>query len=276
MTLAETTQEPLTEPTDAITQESTETENQGVTYDEPEDIKNPDVEETPKEETKEEPKVVTQADVDKMAIRKQNRINKLASEKAEIQRQNEELQQKLQAQAIGVRPTIPPVPDKLDPQFDLKMQARDQAIIASQKYTAIEIQQAQEAKTQKELAAVQQRQAVQGIISQHRERVIKQKVDPQLMIDHENIVATYIKDPDVSSFLLSQDNSPVLISHLASNPQSLEIVAGLSPLNAVAYILQSVVPGIVPAPSAPAPQKRIKGKATGPSKDPFLKDVTYD
>jgi len=186
-----------------------------------------------------------------------------------------ELERKMQLQQQPRRrPIVPPIPDSLDPEYERKIQARDMAI-ADQKAFDLQVEFTQRQQQQRQQQEMQQHQErVQQQVQSFQQRATELKVNPETLVEHENIVGTFIQDPQVAGFLLEDKNGPLLVQYLAEHPEELSNIASLPTVSAVATIVRDVTPKVVSAPSSltktPAPSKNISGRGAADIKDPAL------
>ena len=244
--------------------ESTETENQGVEFD-------------GADEPEAKPKAITQDDVNRMAVSKQKRINKLQTENDSLAQRLDALEQKAQVQQVGTRPVIPELPDKFDGEYVLKMAQRDKAIYEQRNFDLKAlVQKAQAGAATKQKTADAQTARTKAATT-FNDRVVKAKMDPVKIAEAAKITDAYVKDDAVGNFIIAQPNGPALLQHLAANPAHLETISALDTVSAVSHILINVVPEMgATKPKTKAPVKVLKGRKAPKSVSKYLEGVTFE
>jgi hypothetical protein len=229
------------------------------------------------------PKLEDGKDIDSVqkAINKQHYKFQEERRRAEAEKARADaLEQKLRQQQPMRRPVVPPMPDAFDSEFEQKMKFREKAIGDQKAFDIqMEMQQRMQQQRQQDMATKQQ-QKVQESVQKFQERATALKIDPQQMIEHENVVGTYIQDPQIANFLLADKQGPLLVKYLAENPMELMEISALDTVNAVAKIARDVLPKVTSAPSSisrtPAPSKEVSGRGAADTKDPALDGLVLE
>jgi hypothetical protein len=215
------------------------------------------------------------------------RINELTKEKYEERRKREALEARLtelerakEKTAVEKEIEVPPMPDPYDPQFQALVAERDKAIEEKAKADAAKQSRAEEQKRleqqkEQDIATRIQEQA-KAMFDKGVEYGIKQEDLQQA----DKTVAMFVKDPSLAQFILSQDESALLVKHLASDISELEKISQMDVASSAAYIATQVLPKVgkmKPAtPGAPDPLKVPRGKGGGEAQSPYLKNVTFE
>jgi len=269
--------------------QSTETKNQvvyddgeeeGVTDQAPETPETPETSEVKVEEKKEDDGGINQEKVNK-------KINKLTFEKFEERRKREALEKEHEKTLAELKKlkgeddeiVIPPLPDAYDPNYETKLAERDQALQEKAKKAAeIELtkQREQDELKRKQDAA---REVYITKANTMFEAGEKMGISKEEMQKAEGVVTTFIHQPELAQFILDQEDSALIVNHLANNIDELAEIGQMSPIRASAYIATHVVPAaqkFKPAVSnTPDPLEIPKGKAAG-NEDPYMKGVTLE
>ena len=163
------------------------------------------------------------------------------------------------------------MPDHFDPDFETKVSAREDAIRANATYE-FNLKQQQAAQQQQQY---NQQQAAQQQANKRAEAFQANakalKIDEKELIDSENVVGSYINNPDVAVFLLEDKNGPLLVDYLAKNVKEFDSFQNLSSMGQVAHIVGSILPkavkGAKQKSKAPDPLNLVKG-SRGSESDP--------
>lgn len=166
------------------------------------------------------------------------------------------------------RPFVPPKPDPYDPDYEKKLDARDEAIKAAAAYDA----QQNAAKAQREAAERQRQEAEQEELvksaQSYKERAEKFGLDPAEMQTAGTALAKFGIPDDLTRFILKDDQGPLLTMYLARNPDHLERMQGMSPIQMGAYIAADLKPQLATARTqtkAPRPADVLDGGGSPPT-----------
>ena len=154
----------------------------------------------------------------------------------------DELQAKLAKFEEGKRPDIPEMPDQFDDDFEVKVKARDEAIIAANNFDNQQKVADQAVLDQQQETLVKQGEERKVILDTYNDRITAFGLDEKEMIAKENIVDAYIKDGELVRYLLSHEDGPLAVSYLSENPREMEKIAGMSTANAAVYVSTNVLP----------------------------------
>ncbi len=131
---------------------------------------------------------------------------------------------------------------------------------------------------QQEAAQQQQAQVMLQKIQERGDKYIKASkefnMDPVRVEAESNLVSQSIVNQDVRDFLLENDQGPLMVSYLASNPLELEKVRLMSPLNQAAYITSEIKPKLASTRTvtqAPAPATIVDGAGAPKQEHPVFK-----
>jgi len=215
------------------------------------------------------------------------RINELTFKRHEekrkreaIEAENERLRKEIEASRMKPKEiVIPPLPDPYDPEFETKVKERDQALQAKAKADA---DLAANRKHAEETLASQQRERQEFLMKRTEDMFAageKLGIKKDEMALAEQKVALFIKDGSLADFILSQDDSALIVRYLSSSAVELEKISQMSPVAASAYIATKIMPKAAKLkpdlPNTPDPLDIPKG-GPGKKKDPFLTGVTFE
>lgn len=185
-------------------------------------------------------------------------INKKHRQYMEQVRANEELQQKIaelqQKLPKSARPEIPPPPDPFDSDYAEKIKARDEALLRASKYDA---QQELVQRQQQQAQEAQMRQAQEAIVktvTSYTERAEKLGLTREQLQQAGNAVAAHGFRDDLSSYILEDEEGPLLTAYLARHPEEIDRLNNMHPVRA-GVMLETII-----KPKA----KQASGRTTAP------------
>lgn len=167
----------------------------------------------------------------------------------------------------ALRPNIPPMPDQYDDNFDELMATRDKAIADGAAFDASAEHSAQATRDREQ----QQQNDQLGQLQTKVDSYAKRAGDLGISADALRIAGGAVKahgiDPELAMHIIGDDMGPAITKHLADNPQVLDQVAEMSPMQAAIFIETNVKPSLSGKPStnAPLPAQTIKGGGAPPS-----------
>lgn len=193
----------------------------------------------PASETGDDVQVESVEQVDEVEVAKQKAneaFNKQYGEKKQLERELEAIRAKnaafeqaereRKAAAIG---NIPDMPDAFDDDFDAKVKARDEAIIAQTNFNASNqayLQQQQYSQQQAEQAKqIKQQESIVSYANKAKELGIQQE-ELQAV---GKVVANYGLSDDLIMHIIDDSDGPLIAKHLAANPQDGYTLASMNP-----------------------------------------------
>ncbi len=229
----------------------------------------------PESETGEQAQVESEVQVDEVELAKQKAneaFNKQYGEKKQLERElaaqreeNAKFQQaerERQAAQVG---DIPPMPDAFDEDYEIKVKARDEAIIANANYQAQNQAYLQQEQFNQQQAAQAKQLEGQKALQAHNERVKSLGIKPEAMLAAENAVMGYKLPNDLLTRIARMEYSPLVIAHLAANPvdgYELANIASSDPYSVGAYLneINEKASALKPKTSkTPAPATNLQG-----------------
>lgn len=210
-------------------------------------------------------KLYDQEAANKAFIREKQKLRKIEEEKEKLAKEKAELEEKLAKATVGSRPEIPPAPDPMDEDYEKRLKERDDAIIAANEYDRTQKDREAAILKAKQDEQKKAQETVQTMLDAHNQRTKDAGIALKDQLNNENVVGAYVQDPGVRNYLLSNDQSPLLIAYLAENPMELEKVSKLDTANAAVFLATDVLPKVGKVkpkqPGAPDPLETIDGKA---------------
>ena len=211
-----------------------------------------------------------QVDEVKVAQDKANlAFNKQYGEKKQLERDNaaqavelQKLQQAdrdRQAAAVG---TIPPMPDAFDDDFDEKVKARDEAIIAQANFNANQNAYVQQQELSQQQAAHAKQVKIQESMTSYSSKATELGIDKKELQGAGNAVAGYGLSDDLVLHILGDSDGPLITKHLAANPQDGYKLASMSPFDVGSFLgdIKTKASALKPKTSkAPAPVDNLQG-----------------
>ena len=203
-------------------------------------------------------------------------IAEKAFEARQAKREKEELARRLaeiEAQKPKeTRPNVPPIPDPWDDNFEEKLRQRDEALTRAAAYDAQQrlIQEQEQAKEQQRLQ--RQQQELTTRVTTYSERAKQLGIDAQELAQAGQRLAGQVSD-DVASYILDNDQGPLMTKYLSANPLELDRLQSMSPMQAAVYLETQVKPkaaqlGQKKITQAPDPVETLNGGGAAPERGP--------
>ena len=185
---------------------------------------------------------------------------------------------RIKAESQPQRPTIPELPDPYDDNFDQLIVARDKAIQEAAIFDAKQQQsQAQRESVEQQRIAQQQQQLVTAVKT-YSDRAATLNISPDALQVAGQTVAAYGIDNQLASYILSDEQGPLITTYLAQNPSELEKINTLTPMQAAVYLETNIKPkagSVKRNNSAPAPADTLNGGGVAP-RQRGPKDATFE
>ena len=175
-----------------------------------------------------------------------------------------ELRGKLEEKNKPEAPIVPPMPDQFDDNFEELMVARESKLKELVEYEAKQKLESEVISKQQEAQQAKQQEELQQRVTNYSDRALKMGVDSQELEQAGTYVAQSGISEEIASFLLDDEQGPLLVKHLADNPIELDELRGMPIAQAIIKI-HSEVRSKVSVPtnnvtSAPDPVRGISGK----------------
>lgn len=207
----------------------------------------------------------------------------------DFERANEDSQAQLRAanerlaqfEADQPAPVIPPMPDSFDDDFDEKVAIRDAAIVADTQHQAQQGQVAQAAQNAENDRALMAQTKANADADTLEANALKQGIKIEDLNVAATTVGSYRLDPALVNELMTNEDGPVMIAHLAANPMELDGLRSLPLGQAFRMLHEKVQPAaqaLKPKTSdAPPPADILggNGKAEGDNR-PMIKGATFE
>ena len=205
-----------------------------------------------------------------LAAKKTHKIREAERKAEDLQRQLEETRAKLPQEE---RPTIPDYPDSFDDAFEDKLAERDEALRNAAAFDARQeaLKQQQELKQQQ--AQLEQQQTLQQTVQGYSERAVKLGVSESELQMAGQAVANFGISDDVTHFILGDEQGPLITTYLAKNPNELDSLRGMNPMQAAVHIATNVKTKATAAKGtskAPPPADTLGNGGAPQSKDKWL------
>lgn len=216
------------------------------------------------------------------------RINEITFEKYEEKRKAERLQEELDQLKAKLEKdkqqtgdiTIPDMPDVYDDDYEVKMRAREEALLKSAELKARKAFQKEQEQKAIHDKMLKQQQEVNKQVENMFSQAEKHGISKEDMIKADQTVSTFIKDASLARFILAQPDSALIVKYLSSSATELEKLSSLDTLSASVHIATKIAqdaaklkkPNITQTPD---PIDIPSGKAA-PNDDPYLKGATFE
>lgn len=157
---------------------------------------------------------------------------------------------------------IPPLPDPYDDDYDVRIAQRDEAIKKVAIYEAQESVRQNHLEEQHRSDVESKRKALAESVKTYSGRARNLNIsESELKVAGQTVAAYGIHD-SVAEFILQDEKGPAITAHLARNPEQLEIVSKLNPIQAALYIASNVKPKLsskTKADELPDPPETLSG-----------------
>lgn len=225
------------------------------------------------------------------AAKKQAAIDKIIGEqtfKAKQAQRNEQAandklkvfeKEKAEREAAAVA-IIPDVPDPYGDDFDGKMATRDAALLAQANHNSNQAAIQQQAQHQQQQAIQQQQERVQKSAIAYDARATELGISKDELQAAGGAVLNYGLSEELAMHILSDPEGPLIIKHLAANPQEGFDLASMSPYEAEHHLstVRAKVEALKPKTSStPDPVDNLQGNGIDPNagKYPNIKGTVY-
>ncbi len=230
---------------------------------------------------KEVKKRTQQDKIDFAFSKKQKQFQEEKRLRKEAENKNAQYKQQLQKFQQPKRPDIPEMPDMLDPQYEQKLQLREETIKA-------QVIHDQRLKMQQQHNKQRQQQQLQARANElkqktnaYAERSKNFGISDEDAKKYEDSIAPFIspKNAKIAEYILDHEQGPLIVKYLSKNPMEMEKLSSMNPMNAAVYISSTIAEKsakVKPKTSkTPAPGKTIKGKG-GTTKNAALEGATFE
>lgn len=216
--------------------------------------------------------------INKITFEKHEEIRKREAVEEENRKLKEQIEKDKQA-AADAEVQVPDMPDAFDPEFSRKVKERDEAI--RKRALADANRKAAEDSRRKSLETTANEQALS--IQQNVDRMYadgkKLGIKDEDLKKADKTLTTFIRSSSLAQFILAQEQSAQLVTHLADNIVELDKISKMDPLSASAYISSKIIPGLkkgVRSSGAPDPLDTLPTGKGDKSSDPYLKGVQFE
>lgn len=180
---------------------------------------------------------------EKARLATQEAFNKQHFQAKQAERERDTLQQKLdeierkEREAEAVRAgNIPPVPSDLDEDFETKMQARDAAIANQATFNANQAAFAKQQQDQQTFNAQQQAVKDNEMVAAYNAKAVELGISPQELQTVSNTVATYNMPKDLLRHIVKDNDSVLIMKHLAEDPVKAMTLVNMSVYEQGSYL----------------------------------------
>ncbi len=207
-------------------------------------VEEPGAEPLPVEEPEEKHEGFVKADDSQKDINKQHK--KFRDEErshvktqTELDSANKEL---ADLKAKGVDTTIPPLPDKYADNYDQLMQERDDAIKRNTAHGAEQTRLEEASKTKEKEQTDLNEESLRSKITVFDANMVQLGLNPAETNKAANTIADYGVSDVLQDILLEDEEGPLMVNYLASNPVLLEELNRMSALQLVNHLTTEVKP----------------------------------
>lgn len=223
----------------------------------------------------------TDQDAVQKVINKKHWEAREAERKAEAAEQKaKELEDRLKALEAPKEPTVPDEPDPYSESYEQELRNYREAVAAKARFDAANeyTQQQQQLVQQQQQEAEQQR--VQSLINGFNERTVKLGLSQEVVNEAANKVVQYGIDPGLGQYIMSEDEGPLILAHLAQNPMEIDKLRSMSLPHAAVYVSTTIKQGAASlkpkVSSAPEPTEVLSGNGAPDKVSPNLRGAKFE
>ena len=219
------------------------------------------------------------SDVNQDAINK--KFAKLTFERRQKERENQELLDRLAQYEKPPEPTVmPQAPDPFSDNYEQEQQKYQQDLITygQQKAKQESYQFEQQQKAQQN--QIKQAQELQEKAKSYSQRAKDLGVKPEVLQQSGQLIEAYGLSNDLVNTILEDEHGPLITTHLARNPDQLETITRMNPVQAGIYLtnIKAKFSGIkqkqTKAPKPPTKVKPTQSVNTGGFK--YIDGATFE
>ncbi len=245
----------------------------------------------PSSESGEQVQAESNEQVDEVEVAKQKAneaFNKQYGEKKQLERdlaaqaakvaQFENAERERLAAQIG---NIPDLPDPFDDDYEVKVKARDEALIAQTNYNTQNQNYLQQQQFQQQQEAQAKQVKVQESMASYSQKATELGIKQDELQAAANTVANYGLSDDLVMHILADSEGPLITKHLAANAQDGYQLASMSPY-AVGQFLDGIkakAGALKPKKTnAPSPATNLQGNGVDPESGKYknLKGAKFE
>jgi len=200
----------------------------------------------------------------------------------EAERQAEEYQRKLAdleaKQPKETRPEVPALPDPYDDDYAEKIRQRDEVIARRVEFDARQRMTQEQERQKAEQAQYQKQKDLEKQVDSYAKRAVQLGVSKEDLAQAGQEVARFGIGDDIATFIIGNDQGPLITKYLAANPTELDVIARLDSISAAVRIETIIKPKAAQLgkrkPTAPDPVETLSGVGANPTKGP--KGATFE
>ena len=215
--------------------------------------------------------------------RKNAQLKKERQKARELELELSKREEELAKLRTSERPIVPEMPDPYDPEFNEKVKARDEALIAQVEYDR-EVRKQQQAKQNNQQTLQQTRMRE---VQQMQEVYVERSTNLGIKDTEREAMETVVTDalgPEhatVASYMLRHEQGPLIVKHLSQNPVDLAQLSDKDGVDALSFIIKEIEPKLSKSikskkSKAPKPAKTFSGRKSVKKENPFLKGATFE
>jgi len=228
-------------------------------------------------DTSEQVQDESEEQVDEVEVAKQKAneaFNKQYGEKKQLERdlaaqaakvaQFEKAERERLAAQVG---DIPAAPDPFDDDYEVKVKAREEALIAQANYNTQNQGYIQQQQFQQQQAAQAKQVKVQESMANNSQKATELGIKQEELQAAANTVANYGLSDDLVMHILGDSDGPLITKHLAANPQDGYDLANMSPYSVGQFLdgIKTKASALKPKTSnTPSPATNLQGNGVDP------------
>lgn len=222
-----------------------------------------------------------QAKIDYAFAKKQKELREERQLREKEAQKRQELEQRLAKYETGQRPEVQALPDPYDPEYDLKIAQREKQIRKQEQWDQQKRYNEQLSQQQAQEARNAHIKRVNDAVQTFQKRTKALGLDEKQVAESEALIAQFVtpQSAELVEHFLTDDDGPLIVQFLASNPFELDKLSSMSVAKAAVYIERKVKPNaqkLKPATTqTPKPATVLEGKG-GEDINPLIKGATFE
>jgi len=233
------------------------------------------------EHEEKDPATLAQEQAQKAINRQHAKYREEERKRLEVEKRAKELEERLAAlEAKNSDITVPELPDVWDDDYESKIAQREEALLRKARIDFEKSQKQSQLDAQEEAKRQAEQERLKGLVEKYDKNTVKLGLDVEEINKASNAVASYGISGELADFIMQDDEGPLLVKYLASNPLELDELRNMSPIHAAMKInstIRAAASTMKPkASNAPDPVEMISGRGAGEKVSPLIKGAKFE
>jgi hypothetical protein len=223
---------------------------------------------------------INQEAINKAINKKHFQFKEEERKRLKVEEEKKALQDELNSLKAPKEPVIPPIPDAYDDDFQAKVKAREEALLAKAEFDAVKKVEQQQLQQAEELKQAEKQKVLQDMTKSYDARISDLNLDADTVHKAGDVLINYGVTEELATFILQDSDGPLLTQYLAANPLEVDKLKGLTPMQAAIELNSSIrekASGLKPKQSnAPDPVKGLNGLGPGEHVPASIKGAKFE